>query len=143
MSAAAEEASAACDQARHDDALAFLEALDAGADFLDHADAFMAEHEAGLDGKSAVIEVEVGAADAGAGDSHERVGGSLERGVVDALDAHVVGSVEDCSSHGLTPNKKAATKTMRIACAAGAATTIRIACAVFAKGDPWTEGSAK
>ena len=59
----------------------------------------MAEHEAGLDGKSAVIEVEVGAADAGAGDSHERVGGGLERGVVDALDAHVVGSVEDSSFH--------------------------------------------
>ena len=99
LSAAAEEASAACDQAGHDDALALLQAIDAGADFLDHADAFMAEHEAGLDGERAVIEVQVGAADAGARDSHERVGGSFECGVVDALDAHVVGSVEDCSFH--------------------------------------------
>jgi len=113
LAAAAEEASAACDEARHDDALAFLEAVDAGADFLDHTDALMTEHEAGLDGKSAVIEVQVGAANSGAGDAHERVGGSLERGVVDALDAHVVGSVEDSSFHNLTPNKKVATKTMR------------------------------
>ena len=59
----------------------------------------MAQHEAGHDGESAVIEVEVGAADAGARDSHERIGGSLECGIVDALDAHVVGSVEDSSFH--------------------------------------------
>ena len=103
LAAAAEEASAACDQARHDDAIAFLEAIDATADFLDHADAFVAEHEAGLDGKGAVIEVEIGAADAGAGDSHERVGGRLERGVVNALDAHVVGTVEDSSFHSAHP----------------------------------------
>ena len=51
------------------------------------------------DGKGAVIEVQVGAADAGARDSHERVGGRLERGVIDLLDAHVVGSVEDSSFH--------------------------------------------
>ena len=122
LSAAAEEASPACDQAGHDDAIALLEAIDASADFFDHADAFMAEHEAGLDGQSAVIEVEVGAADAGASDAHEGVGGSFERGVVDALDADIVGAVEDSSFHNLTPNKKVATKTMRegiIACAAG------------------------
>ena len=48
-------------------------------------------------------------------------------GVVNALDAHVLGTVEDSSFHVLTPNKKATTKTMRIACAAGA------------RGDPWTQ----
>ena len=37
--------------------------------------------------------------------------GRLERGVIDALDAHVEGSVEDCSFHNLTPNKKVTTKT--------------------------------
>ena len=99
LSAPTEEASPACDQARDDDALSLLQAIDARADFLDHADALMTEHEAGHDGQSAVIEVQVGAADAGARDSHERVGGRLERGVVDALDAHVVGSVEDSSFH--------------------------------------------
>ena len=46
-----------------------------------------------------MIAVEVGAADAGARDSHERIGRGLERGVVDALNAHVVGSVEDSSFH--------------------------------------------
>src|SRR5208337_3874179 len=62
LPAAAEEASPTSDQAGHDDALAFFQAIDAGADFLDNADAFMTEHEAGLDGISAVIGVQVGAA---------------------------------------------------------------------------------
>jgi hypothetical protein len=99
LSAPAEEASPTCDQAGNDDALTFFQTVDAGSHFLDHADAFVAQHEAGDRGESAVIAVEVGAANAGARDSHERVGRCLERRVVDALDAHVMGSVENSSFH--------------------------------------------
>src|SRR5208282_2132685 len=99
LPAPAEVASAAGNHARHDDPIPLLEPNDAGAHFLDHADALMAEHEAGRDGKRALIEVQVGAANSRAGDSHQRVGGRFERGVIDLLDAHVVGSVENSSLH--------------------------------------------
>jgi len=79
--------------------LSLLQSLDARADFLDHADTFVTEHEARLDRECAVIEVQIGSADSGASDSHERVGRRLESGIGDPFNANVVRSVENSSLH--------------------------------------------
>ena len=62
----AEEAAAAGDGERDDDAVAELQVLHVGADFDDLAHELVAEDVAGLHGRDeAVVEVEVGAADRG------------------------------------------------------------------------------
>ena len=59
--------------------VACLEAGNAGADLLDHADALMAEHAARLAGRHVALEyVQVGAADGGLGDPDHGIGRRLQ-----------------------------------------------------------------
>jgi len=67
--------------------------------FLDHADSFVTEHEAGHDLLLPVIRMEIGSADRGARDSHDRVGGRLETGVGNFLDTNVARTVEHRCFH--------------------------------------------
>ena len=67
------------DDARDQDAIARLEAGDAGADLLDDADALVAEDAAGLHGRHVALEdVQVGAADRGRRDPDHRIGRRLQ-----------------------------------------------------------------
>ena len=63
------------------------------------ADELVADREAGLDLHAAVVDVQVGPADAGRLDPHDRVVGGLELGLGLVLDAHLVGRLERDRSH--------------------------------------------
>ncbi len=92
--AVAEEAFAARDRERDDDAVAHLHARDGGSGFLDDAHEFVAEDVAAFHHRDlSAIDVQVGAADRGRGDAQDDVVGLDDPGVRDAFDAHVLRAV--------------------------------------------------
>ncbi len=75
--------------------------LVAGGDHL--ADVLVADHEAGLDLDPAVVDVEVGAADAARLDPDDRVVRSEQLGVGDLVDPDLARRLEGDRSHGMEP----------------------------------------
>ena len=59
---------------RHDDQIAILHFAHVGADRLDDADGLVAHAAASLGRLHLLVRPEIAAADAGAGDAHERIG---------------------------------------------------------------------
>ena len=85
----------------HDDAVALLQLLDVLADLDDHAHRLVAEDVARLHRRHvAVVEVQVGAADAGGRDLDDRVARVLDLRVGDGVDADVALAVPAEGSHG-------------------------------------------
>ena len=76
-----------------------LTVRDLGADVLDDADELVAHPLAGLARLHRLVRPEVAAADAGAGDADERVGGLDQARVGDVLDPDVAGAVHDSCAH--------------------------------------------
>ena len=77
--------------------------LELGAGGEDGADELVADREAGLDGHTAVIDVQVRAADAARVDLHDRVVGTLQLGLGDLLDSDLAGGLEGDGAHGAHP----------------------------------------
>src|SRR5690606_23900139 len=87
--------------ARDQHPVALLEVADAFAHFLDDADAFMAQNAPGLHrGYVALEDVQVGAADGGAGDAHDRIGGFLNPGNGYVVETAFAGAAVDNGFHG-------------------------------------------
>lgn len=83
------------------DAVALLEVAHGLADFLDDADAFVAEHGAGLHaGDRAAHEVQIGAADGGRGDADDGVRGLLDARLGHIAQTDVADAVEHDGFHG-------------------------------------------
>src|SRR5262249_36873953 len=101
--APAEEASAASNQPRYNYALTLSKACHAGADFLDDPDALVTEHEARLDGKAAMLKMQVEAAYSRSRDAYDCGRGRLEFCVLDLLDAYIVRPVKNPAFHNPKP----------------------------------------
>src|SRR4051794_8936681 len=101
--AAAEEAFAAGDRERNDDAVAdlHLRLVDVRADLFHDAHRLVAEHVAGLhEGDESIDEVQVGAADAGGRHSDDGVPAVEDLGVGDPFDLHRIrGAPDGCLHH--------------------------------------------
>ena len=92
---------AAAEGGRHDDPVADLEVLHFLADFLDDADALVAEDGSGLHaGQGAANHVQVGAANGAGGEADDGVGGFLNAGLRDVFQADVADLVEHDGFHG-------------------------------------------
>ncbi len=94
----AHPARAAADVERYDDAVAYAEVGDGRADLLDDAHRLVADDVAGLHERGeGLVEVQVGAAQAGGGDLDDRVGRLLDPRVGYVGDLHVVDALPgDC-----------------------------------------------
>lgn len=94
-------AGAAGDIERDDDPVARLHAGHVGTDFLNDAHGLMAEDVAGVEERSEdLVQVQVGAAQAGGGDLHDHVGGVFDHGVGHGIHAHVALTVPGQGLHG-------------------------------------------
>jgi len=91
---------AAADIEGHADPVAGLETLDCGADFHHHAKVFVAKDAALLEIGPALVHVQVGPADVGAGDLDEGVGGAFDLRVWHVFDGDLVGTSIHNSFHG-------------------------------------------
>jgi len=96
---AAEDAGAVRPGERGDDEVALGDRGDGVADLLDDADELVAHRGAPVALGHSVPGVQVAAADAGADDADDRVGGVDQGGLGDVDDAHVAGAVHVGSSH--------------------------------------------
>ena len=88
---------------RHDDHVADLDRAHVVADGLDHADGLVAHVLALAIGWLQAIWPQVAAADAGADDADQRIGGLPDGSVGNVLDPHVAGLVHDRCAHGGLP----------------------------------------
>jgi hypothetical protein len=96
----AHPAGPAGDVERHHDPVARLDLGDAGADLLDDAHRLVAEDVAGVEERPQhLVQVQVRAAQPGAGDPHDRVGGLLDRRVGHRLDADLALSLPRHRTH--------------------------------------------
>lgn len=82
-----------------DDEVALLQRADGCTDLLHDADELVPHGPAQVGLLHGVVRVKVGTAYAGSHDPHDRVGGLLDGGVGDGLDAHVAGSVHERGLH--------------------------------------------
>jgi hypothetical protein len=98
---AAEGAGAVGERERHHDQVARLDGTDVRADVLDDADRLMAHRASGLGALQLGVRPQIAAADAGAGDPHDRVGRIDDGNVGHVLDANVAGGIHEGGSHGL------------------------------------------
>jgi hypothetical protein len=96
----AEGAAAVRPQERRDDQVAGLDRPHVATDGLDDADELVAHAAACLGRLHRLVGPEVAAADPGAPDANQRVGGLDQAGVWDVLDTDVAGAVHQCGSHG-------------------------------------------
>ena len=96
----AEHTGAVGPQERRDDDVSGLDSLDVGANGLDDADELVAHAAAGVAVLHRLVRPEVAAADGGAGDGDERVGGLDQAGVRNSLDANVTRAEHDGCAHG-------------------------------------------
>src|SRR5690606_18301755 len=97
----AEIAAAAEDVEGHQHPVAGFQVADRRAHFFHHAAEFVADDRthAGV-GHQAVVDVDVGAADAAPGDPHDRVVGMLDHGLGDVRDAHAARAPVCGGQHG-------------------------------------------
>ena len=102
QAALAHPAVPARDVERDDDAVADPEVPRLGADLLDHAHRLVTQDVARVEEHPEhAVQVQVGAADRGRRDAHDRVGGLLDPRVGHVLDAHLLASLPGQCSHGL------------------------------------------
>ena len=98
--ALAHEARAARDHERHDDAVARRDPDDGAADLLDDAHRLVPEDVAAMqERREHVVEVQVGPADRGRGDPHDRVGGLLDARIGDLVDGDLGRALPGECSH--------------------------------------------
>ena len=95
----AEDAGAVRVEERRHDEVAGLQGADVGADGIDDADELVAHPPTGLVVLHLVVRPEIAAADAGAGDTDERVGRLDEVGVGDVLDPNIACAEHDSCTH--------------------------------------------
>jgi hypothetical protein len=116
VAAAAEEAIAASRAVAAEDAVALLDPTHAVADGRDRADVLVADREARRDLNPAVVDMEVGAADAARLDADDRIAGLDDLGVGALLDRDLAGGLEGDGSHrpGLYPAEYAGPPSMRL-----------------------------
>jgi hypothetical protein len=99
-----EDAGAVGVQERRDDDVADLHGADVGADSLDDADELVSHAAAGLAVFHCLVRPQIAAADCGAADGDEGVGGFDQAGVGHGLDTDVAGAEHDgCAHRGLPP----------------------------------------
>jgi hypothetical protein len=103
----AEEAAAARDRKRHDDAVAHLQLRVLVADLDDLAHEFVSENIASLHRRNVAVEqMEIRSADGGRCDPHDRVAWIENLRIGNPLDADVVGGVPDqCFHECLAPER--------------------------------------
>ena len=104
LAALAEIAVAARDRERHDDAIADLQVLHRGSDFDDLAHELVAEDVAfGHRRDATVVQMQIGSADGGGLDPHDRIARIEDLRIGNALDANVVLAVPAGRSHVRPP----------------------------------------
>ena len=95
----AEDAGAVRPRERGDDEIAGLDRAHVGAHVLDDTDELVAHPLPGLARLQLVVRPEIAAADAGARDADERIGGLDQARVGDVLDPDIAGAVHDSCAH--------------------------------------------
>jgi hypothetical protein len=96
---ATEGARAVGERERHHHKVPRFDRTDVCADVLDDADRLVAHRAPGLGALQVSVRPQIAAADAGAGDAHDRVGRIDDRRIGHVLDANVAGGVHEGGSH--------------------------------------------